>query len=269
MSKPFFEVALPHRVAHRGATKSNLLDENTFDAFKLALEQGATHLETDVRATKDGEAVLFHDRTLARLTSTGVAPAVTARIEDLTWSELESIGLARGGRVMTLGQALASFPDAKFNIDIKSARAIEPVTRVLVQSAAHGRILITSFSDRRRKRTLRHLAKQGVFVSTSAGAGLLLRSYVTHATLSILGSRLASRAVSRILRDVDALQIPTRRGPLRFDSPSYIRAVREAGKHLHFWVINDPDEARVLIERGASGIVTDDLPKISEALLNR
>ena len=269
MSNSFFEAPLPHRVAHRGATNSNLLDENTFDAFKLALEQGATHLETDVRATKDGEVVLFHDRTLTRVTSSPVLPAVTSRIEDLTWRELESISLAQGGRVMTLRQALVSFPNVKFNIDVKSARAIEPVTRVLVQSAAQGRVLITSFSDRRRKRTLRKLAEQGVFVSTSAGAGLLLRSYLTHATLSILSSRLASRAVSRILRNVDALQIPTRRGPLKFDSPGYVRAVREAGKHLHFWVINDPEQARVLIQRGASGLVTDDVPTISAALVNQ
>ena len=266
MSNSFFAGPLPHRVAHRGATDANRLDENTFDAFNLALEQGATHLETDVRATKDGHAVIFHDPTLTRLTTSSTLPVVTARIEDLTWQELEQISLARGGRVMTLRQLFEAFPDAKFNIDIKSRLAIEPTAAVLAEVGRQGQILITSFSDSRRRKTLKLLAERGLFVNTSGGAGLLLRSYLTHATLSLVSSKLAGWAVSRILKDVDALQIPARRGPLKFDSPAYMKAVREAGKHLHFWVINDPEHARVLVSHGATGIVTDDLPAITPAI---
>lgn len=266
MSNAYFEAPLPHRVAHRGATDSRRLDENTFDAFQLAIEQGATHLETDVRATKDGEVVIFHDPTLTRLTTSPTLPLVTARIEDLTWAELQQIALAKGGRVMTLRQALEAFPKAKFNIDIKAKAAIAPAVAVLAQLGEHGRILVTSFSDRRRRKVVKQLAERGLFVNTSAGAGVLLRSYLSHATLSLISNRLAKRVVARILKDVDALQIPARRGPLRFESPAYMKAVREVGKHLHFWVINDPEHAKVLIARGASGIITDDLPAISAAI---
>ena len=52
--------------AHRGA--SEYAPENTLSAFYLGLMQGANGIETDVRRTKDGELVLFHDSKLARVT---------------------------------------------------------------------------------------------------------------------------------------------------------------------------------------------------------
>lgn len=51
--------------AHRGA--SEYAPENTMSSFYLGLEQGANGIETDVRRTKDGVLVLFHDQTLKRV----------------------------------------------------------------------------------------------------------------------------------------------------------------------------------------------------------
>ena len=45
--------------AHRGA--SAYAPENTMSAFLLGIKQGANGIETDVRRTKDGVLVLFHD----------------------------------------------------------------------------------------------------------------------------------------------------------------------------------------------------------------
>ena len=56
----------PLIVAHRGVPV--MQPENTLPSFSLALEQGADALETDLRFTRDGEIVLFHDATLARMT---------------------------------------------------------------------------------------------------------------------------------------------------------------------------------------------------------
>ena len=51
--------------AHRGA--SEYLPENTFSAFYTGLIMGANGIETDVRKTKDGVLVLFHDKNLERV----------------------------------------------------------------------------------------------------------------------------------------------------------------------------------------------------------
>ena len=51
-------------IAHRGA--SAFAPEHTYEAYDLALTQGADVLELDVRSTQDGELLVVHDATLVR-----------------------------------------------------------------------------------------------------------------------------------------------------------------------------------------------------------
>lgn len=51
-------------IAHRGDRAG--APENTIEAGRLAIEQGATGLETDIRLCASGELLLFHDKTLLR-----------------------------------------------------------------------------------------------------------------------------------------------------------------------------------------------------------
>ena len=53
--------------AHRGASSFHV--ENTFSAFKKAIEIGADGIELDVQLSKDGVLVVFHDGNLQRLAS--------------------------------------------------------------------------------------------------------------------------------------------------------------------------------------------------------
>ena len=55
----------PLIIAHRGA--SALAPENTLAAFRRAIADGAEGVEFDVRLSKDGAVVVFHDATLQRL----------------------------------------------------------------------------------------------------------------------------------------------------------------------------------------------------------
>lgn len=53
-------------IGHRGAAA--LAPENTWESFDVALGLGVDAIETDVRATSDGELVLLHDERLDRTT---------------------------------------------------------------------------------------------------------------------------------------------------------------------------------------------------------
>jgi glycerophosphoryl diester phosphodiesterase len=55
---------IPEIIAHRGASAH--APENTLAAFQRAIDDGADGIEFDVRLTRDGDAVVFHDRTLKR-----------------------------------------------------------------------------------------------------------------------------------------------------------------------------------------------------------
>ena len=73
----------PLIIAHRGA--SALAPENTFAAFRKAIEDGAEGIEFDVRLSKDGEVIVFHDATLARLSDR------KNLVSSLTTEELQKI----------------------------------------------------------------------------------------------------------------------------------------------------------------------------------
>lgn len=73
----------PFIVAHRGA--SALAPENTFAAFRRAIEDGAEGIEFDVHLAKDNVPVVIHDSNLKRLAN------IESRVSDFTSEELNEI----------------------------------------------------------------------------------------------------------------------------------------------------------------------------------
>ena len=67
-------------ISHRGYTANAV--ENTYAAFKAAVDIGFTFLETDLRTTRDQQIVLIHDDTLNRLANDN------RRVIDLTRKEV-------------------------------------------------------------------------------------------------------------------------------------------------------------------------------------
>ena len=70
----------PLIIAHRGA--STLAPENTLAAFQRAMDAGVDGIEFDVRLTKDGVPVVYHDSSLQRIAGT------KGRVIQYTSSEL-------------------------------------------------------------------------------------------------------------------------------------------------------------------------------------
>ncbi|MEO8549583.1 MAG: glycerophosphodiester phosphodiesterase [Kofleriaceae bacterium] len=77
----------PLVVGHRGVPR--LHQENTLAGFKRAVSLGVPAIELDVRLTRDGHAVVFHDPDLQRMTGT---PRL---VSALTWDELSKLRLRR------------------------------------------------------------------------------------------------------------------------------------------------------------------------------
>ena len=81
MSAPEWLVARP--IAHRGLhDRSKGVIENTLSAADAAIA-GSFAIECDVQGTVDGEAVVFHDHTLDRLTGQG-GPVRSRPVAELT-----------------------------------------------------------------------------------------------------------------------------------------------------------------------------------------
>lgn len=234
----YFDGTPPRVIAHRGLALH--APENTLDAFQAALENGADILETDVHASTDGVAVICHDDDLSRIAG------VRLSVEQLPWARLRELTLVGGGTLTTLETALACFPNARFNIDIKTDAALAPTIRVIRKAAAEPRVLVTSFQQRRRRRAVRALPGAATSASTPGVVLCLIGVWLRLAPL-----------VRLALRAVDAVQVPRRRGAVRVVSPVFVRAVHGAGKEVHVWTVDDPDEMRELLAIGVDGIVTD------------
>ena len=84
-SRPEEKWYLSHKFAHRGLHGDGAA-ENSLTAFRRAVEAGYG-IELDVRLSKDGELMVFHDDTLDRVTD------ATGRVDAKTKEELSEIRL--------------------------------------------------------------------------------------------------------------------------------------------------------------------------------
>ena len=136
--------ATPLRLyAHRGACL--LWPENTIEAFRTALEDGANALELDVHATSDDHFVVSHDADGGRLAGD------PRPIKALTLAEVRRWRLApEACSVPTLVEVLETFPDVPMSIDLKPNQPglVRPFVDTLIRFGAESRVTIASFHHR-------------------------------------------------------------------------------------------------------------------------
>jgi glycerophosphoryl diester phosphodiesterase len=225
-------------LAHRGLATD--APENTLLAFAAALGLGVTHIETDVHASSDREAVIAHDPDLRRVAG------VDGSVREHSLASLRRIDLGRGQSFCSLREALDAFPEASFNIDIKAADAVGPTVEAILDAKAVDRVLVTSFSESRRIAAVRRLPG----VATSASA----RGF---ATALVAGKSGAAPLLRRALRTVDAVQIPERYSSITLVTERMMRLLHSAKVEVHVWTVNDAPSMHRLLELGVDGIVTD------------
>ena len=224
-------------LAHRGLALE--APENTLLAFAHAVAIGADYIETDVHLTADGVAVVSHDPSLRRVAGRDVG------VSKLTMAELRRVDLGHGQGYCSLEEALDGFGETRFNIDVKAAAAVAATVDAVQRTRAGSRVLLTSFSDGRRRR-LGELVPDAV---TSAGRAGVIRAR--------LGARFGPRSITWALRGAAALQVPERVGPVRVVTPRFIRGAHDAGAEVHVWTVNDPADMTRLLDLGVDGLVTD------------
>ena len=246
MTHPYFsKTRHPRVLAHRGLITAAGEDsgawENSAAAFAAAHAAGVDYIETDCQVTADGDVVLFHDATLDRLADD------SRRVDEVRTRELRLLFADHGG-LLTVAEALASFPDVRFNIDVKTAAAVDPLGPVLVDHTH--RVLLTSFSDTNRRAALASVLRAGAALRPATSGGSK-----TIASLRALSALRLSPA--RVLGEIDALQIPERYGALRVLTPALLRAAHRHDVEVHVWTVNDPADMKRLVTLGADGIVSD------------
>ena len=220
-------------------------------AFERTVRLGYTYIETDVHATADGELVLFHDDTLDRLTD------LRGPVAALPYREVAKARVLGAEPIPRLEEALAAWPDVRFNIDVKESAAVAPFARALDRTGTHDRVCVASFSQGRLRQVR---AALGPRVCTS-----LTRSGV----VALKGASLFAsiRTVARFA--AACVQVPPFYGPVAVITPSLLRAAHRYGMQVHAWTIDDPAEMHRLLDLGVDGVMTNDPAALRDVLVAR
>ncbi|HLG13391.1 MAG TPA: glycerophosphodiester phosphodiesterase [Blastocatellia bacterium] len=234
----------PLVIAHRGGAMEST--ENTIGAFQRATRLGADGIETDIRLTRDGVVVIYHDEKFGRVE--GLAPAQRTRlVSDLTYAELSRqtllpVGEDTGGRrVPTLNDLLASVRSGLLNIEIKrGARFNELVNKtaeILRRFDGLDRVVLET-PDLATAQKLRN----------AIGPRLKL-----HINPDYDGSASFDASLERVLKfKPHSISVSQKKVSLEL-----IDKAHKAGVEVWTWTVNSPDIGKAMALMGVDAIKTD------------
>ena len=233
-------------LAHRGANYFEL--ENTHEAFKKALDLGFTHIETDVRASKDGVPHLFHDQTLKRFTGDDIA------INKLTENDLNKIRLKGSSVIPKLEDTLEEFPTTYFNLDAKSWDVVKPLANTINNLNNFNKICIGSFNDYRISK-LRRLINGPICYSAGTIKSLKI---IINIKMGLL---------PRILEP--CIQLPLFFKGIKIINQSIVTKIKKSGAKIHIWGTNKECNILELIDFGIDGLMVDDCLLLRQILMKK
>jgi glycerophosphoryl diester phosphodiesterase len=263
--------------AHQGGAWE--APSSTLYAIRAAVAAGATGIELDVHATRDGRLVVCHDATVDRTTNG------SGTIASLTWDELSRLDNAywwapgadvspglpsdaypfrgrapadRDFRIALLEEVLEEFPGLVLNLDIKqTAPMVEPyeeeLARMLARFGRTDDVIVASFLDS----ATDAFSRVAPDIATSAG---------TVAVAAFFQAVQAGETPAP-LHHV-ALQVPVRYGELTLVDDRFVTVAHDQGLAVHVWTIEEEEEMEELCVLGVDGIITD-RPTALHAVLDR
>ncbi|MDA0998717.1 MAG: glycerophosphodiester phosphodiesterase [Proteobacteria bacterium] len=232
---------IPFIIGHRGAARH--APENTLASIRRAAQLGAKWVEFDVKLSRDGVLILFHDDTLARTTDGAGRP------EDPSFEQLGRLDAGSwfspdfaGERIPSLVEAIQLLIELGLggNVEIKPApgQARETalaVAAVLGAEWAHDQAppVVSSFSEE----ALEVFAEARPDADRALLVGRLPKDWRARA------DRLGCSAVH--MSDKAATK-------------KNVSAVLEAGFAVRVYTINDPGRMVALRRLGVQSVFTDD-----------
>lgn len=226
-------------VAHHGACENTDhcgASPNSLESIRLAERVGSNAAELDVRITRDGVPILFHDPGLSRTLVKGLF--CNGQVADLTLPELMgACQLHYGETIPTVEQALDMMVDETelegVYLDMKVAEAVEPTARIVSRFMTKRVSSDGGIADKKRRFTaVIGIPKEDV-LSAWHGAKAALQ-----AEGLAIPACLVEYDPNIVISEGCIAWGPTwTEGP----QPDEVQRVRAAGAGTIFWTINQSD----------------------------
>ena len=208
-------------IAHRGVWGPGGPADNTLEAFEAAIELGADMIELDVRRTRDGRLIVFHD-----------ARVKTVPISSLRYAAIRIRGTKRNPPL--LEEVLALTKDRiALNLEVKEAGCVEE-TIALLRPFGLERCLLSSFLDDviTEAKALAPELRTGLLLATGFRKALTTRLPASNADCLCLHHRVATATA--------------------------LASATEAGTTCVVWTVNAPKAMdRYLSHPAVEGMITD------------
>ncbi|MDT8435815.1 MAG: glycerophosphodiester phosphodiesterase family protein [Gemmatimonadota bacterium] len=242
----------PRIVAHRGAAAE--APENTLPAFDLGLALGADALELDVRRSADGALLVIHDPTLDR------TAGVPGRVVDMTTAAVRAADVSAGGpgtpgaagpvRVPVLEEVFARYPGLEITVDVKDPAAAWDVVHCIERF-------------RRTERTILYVDEDTEGDAFRAYRGRRATSVAQAARIAAEPGWLAAAAPREV---PEVVQVPLRADGRTLVTRDFVARVRDSGRTVQVWTVDDATTLRRLAEYQVDGIITNDV-RLAASLL--
>ena len=218
--------------AHRGA--SHDFPEMTMVAYENAVKQGADGFECDLRLTKDGVAVLWHDADLKRRSNND------AVIHESTFAQLAAIY----PQIVTLDEFL------DYGISQKKSLLLETKHPVPSRTAIEEHVVEKLHAEAKR------IEKAGIDITVMSFSWFAVER-VKQLDRSIALTYLIRETTPRVsVKYTSAHSIGPGIAQLR-KKPALAQKIKSAGKKLNVWTVDEPSDIILCRHLGVDNLITN------------
>ena len=220
----------PLVIGHRGARGH--IAENTLPSISKAISLGVDGVEIDVFRCATGELVVFHDKTLEKLTNT------SGFIEQLDLDSIRNIKVLDHYTIPTLDEVL-DLIDGRvlLNIELKGTQTALLTNQLLQRyfeetKWSSDKIIISSFN----------WEELEIFYQANSNVPIAILTEDDPLDAIAIGKKLNAIAINPDYKSLDK---------------NNIEKIKKAGFKIYPWTVNTHENILNLIDLGVDGIITD------------
>lgn len=227
-------------IAHRG--NSSQAPENTYASFKQAIDLQVDYIECDVQLTKDQVPVIIHEKTTHHI----LPNSKVININDLNWKDVKELDAG-------------TWLDKKFN-----DQRILSLEEFLLIPKGHVGSMIEIKADTFHEEGMAKIASDVIRSHPVQKSSPIVIGSLTPKIIIWLQEYLPKSDFIAIVDELKDLEVFLKETRSKYfglkkelATRELIHSLRNQGKEVWSWTVDDPDAARKLVENGLQGIITN------------